>query len=38
MEKIIELPLTPDEQEQLQASCDVIRKHIALAEQIAPLD
>lgn len=38
VEKIIELPLTPDEQEQLQASCDVIRKHIALAEQIAPLD
>ena len=38
VENIIELPLTSDEQEQLQASCDVIRKHIALAEQIAPLD
>ena len=36
-EKIIELPLTPAEQEQLDASCAVIRKHIAMAEEIAPL-
>ena len=38
VEKIIELPLTPDEQKQLGESCAVIRKHIAMAEQLAPLD
>lgn len=37
VEKIIELPLTDDEQKQIDASCAVIRKHIELAQQIAPL-
>ena len=37
IESIIELPLTEDEQELFTQSCDVIRTHIAMAEQIAPL-
>lgn len=37
-ERIVELPLTPDEQEALNRSCDIIRKHIAMAQEIAPLD
>ena len=35
IESIIELPLTEDEQELFTQSCDVIRTHIAMAEQIA---
>ena len=37
IEKIIELPLSLEEKAQFNASCEVIRKHIAMAEQIAPL-
>lgn len=32
IEAIIELPLTQREQEQLSASCEVIRRHIAMAD------
>jgi L-lactate dehydrogenase len=32
IEKILELDLTPAEQSQLDASCEVIRRHIALAD------
>ena len=32
IEKILELDLTPSEQSQLDASCEVIRRHIALAD------
>lgn len=34
VEKIIELPLNPWEQEQLNRSCDIIKAHIARAEQV----
>lgn len=34
IEEIIELQLSDDEQKLFNASCDVIRKHIALAEEI----
>lgn len=33
IEKIIELPLTEEEQEQLNQSCEVIRKHIKMASE-----
>lgn len=38
VEAVIELPLTENEQEQLNASCAIIKKHIAMAEELAPLD
>ena len=34
IEAVIELPLAPDEQEALQASCNIIRKHIARAAAV----
>jgi L-lactate dehydrogenase len=37
IESVIELPLAPDELAQLKRSCDIIRKHIALGQEIAPL-
>ena len=37
IEKIVELALTGPEQLQLKASCEIIRKHIALAQEAAPL-
>lgn len=37
IEKIIELALADEEQLQLEASCEIIRKHIALAQEAAPL-
>jgi len=35
IEAVIELPLEPEELAQLQSSCDIIRRHIGIAEQIA---
>lgn len=37
IESVVELPLTGEELAQLDASCQVIRKHIAMAAQAAPL-
>jgi L-lactate dehydrogenase len=37
IESIVELSLTGAERDQLAASCDLLRKHIVRAEQIAPL-
>ena len=36
IEKIVELDLEPDELAELGKSCDIIRKHIAMARGIAP--
>ena len=33
IEKIIELPLTEEEQEMLNQSCEVIKKHIKMASE-----
>lgn len=38
IDKIVALTLTDEEQLQLEASCQVIRKHIALAQEAAPLN
>lgn len=38
IEEVIELALDRDELAQFGGSCDVIRKHIALAQEIAPTD
>ncbi len=36
IEAVVELPLEREELTQLKASCDIIRKHIAMAEEIEP--
>ncbi len=38
IESVIELPLNEAELAKLNESCQIIRKHIALAQEIAPLD
>ncbi len=38
IEEVLELPLTEMELSHLDHSCDVIRKHIAMAQEIAPID
>ena len=35
-EAVLELPLEPKELAELGGSCEVIRKHIAMAREIAP--
>lgn len=37
VEKIIEIPMTEEEKKQFDASCEVIKKHIAMAEEISPV-
>ena len=38
IEAVLELPLTEIELSQMNHSCDVIRKHIAMAQEIAPIN
>lgn len=38
VEKIIEIPLNEEETKQFNTSCDVIKKHIAMANEICPLN
>jgi L-lactate dehydrogenase len=38
IEEVIELALSPEETAELSRSCDIIRKHIAKAQEIAPSD
>lgn len=37
VEKIIEIPMNEEEKKQFEASCEVIKKHIAMAEEVSPL-